>query len=359
MCNPAVSYMWVACVPLEPCLSRPRITGMSGDAPVRLPPVHSGGFRLGTHKHFSSRRRDFLRLLAGATVGLPSAKAAPSDSVSVTRVTNTAFTIAGAGCNILVVLSSAGPILVDNGLPEHADELVRAVSERSGRLSARLAFNTHWHVENTGSNEVLAGAGSKIIAHENTRLTMGMDLYVVPEGRVIKARRKEALPTETFIASTSKSIHTTFGGEPIEYGYLPQAHTDGDIYVYFPRPNILMAGDVASVGSYPVLDNASGGWIGGMSEASKTLLSVANDETRIIPGKGPAITRTDLKAQSEMLSTVFQRLVKLIKQGMGPKDMIAAAPTKEFDSKWGSPDLLISSAYRGLWGHARELGGVI
>ena len=53
-----------------------------------------------------------------------------------------------------------------------------------------------------------------------------------------------------------------FGAEPIEYGYLMQAHTDGDIYVYFPGPNILMAGGVAGGNCYPVLDFDTGGWIG-------------------------------------------------------------------------------------------------
>jgi cyclase len=96
-----------------------------------------------------------------------------------------------------------------------------------------------------------------------------------------------------------------------------------------------------------------------MSQASKILLKVANSETQIVPGRGPIQTRTDLQAQSEMLSTVFQRLVKLMKQGMSARDMVAASPTKEFDHTWGNPELFITSAYRGLWGHARELGGVI
>jgi hypothetical protein len=60
-----------------------------------------------------------------------------------------------------------------------------------------------------------------------------------------------------------------------------------------------------------------------------------------------------------MLATLKDRLVKLMKQGMGPKEMIAAAPTKDFDEKWGNPDLFIELAYRGLWAHVRELGGIV
>ena len=60
-----------------------------------------------------------------------------------------------------------------------------------------------------------------------------------------------------------------------------------------------------------------------------------------------------------MLTAMKDRLVKLLKQGMGAKDMIAAQPSKDFDEKWGNPELFISNAYRGMWGHVRELGGIV
>jgi glyoxylase-like metal-dependent hydrolase (beta-lactamase superfamily II) len=220
-------------------------------------------------------------------------------------------------------------------------------------------FNTHWHPENTGSNEALARAGAKIIAHENTKQWMGTDVFVEWQKRTTKPLPKAALPTETFFASVAETRKMTFGNEPVEYGYLPQAHTDGDIYVYLPRPNILMAGDIVSPGAYPILDYSSGGWIGGMVQATKTLLKVAYAETRIIPGSGPMQSRADLEAEQSMLSTVMDRLVKMMKQGMGARDMLAAAPTKEFDGTWGNPELFITNAYPGMWGHARELGGIV
>jgi hypothetical protein len=44
---------------------------------------------------------------------------------------------------------------------------------------------------------------------------------------------------------------------------------------------------------------------------------------------------------------------------MGADDMIAADATRAFDPKWGNPDLFINNAYRGLYGHVREMGGVV
>ena len=166
----------------------------------------------------------------------------------------------------------------------------------------------------------------------------------------------------------------TFADQPIEYGYMMQAHTDGDIYVYFPGPNILMAGGVVSGSSYPILDFDTGGWLGpgdkrdprfsdpvpiGMVAAQRTLLKVTNAATRIVPGDGAVMTRADLQAESEMLATVRDRLVKLLKMGYGPKEMIAAKPTQEFDAKYGDPEQFIRNAYMGLWAHVRELGGIV
>src|SRR5438093_880116 len=82
---------------------------------------------------------------------------------------------------------------------------------------------------------------------------------------------------------------------------------------------------------------STGGWIGGMLDATKALVNLANAETRVVPGRGPVQTRADLEAQQEMLTTMKDRLIKLMRSGMGPDDWIAAAPTKDFDARWGNP----------------------
>jgi glyoxylase-like metal-dependent hydrolase (beta-lactamase superfamily II) len=307
----------------------------------------------------ASNRRDFLTLLASGTAGLSLSRAAFGQHggapITATKLTEHIACLAGAGSNVLVVSGPDGVAMVDAGLPERAAELMKAVSEQAHGGPVQALFNTHWHVENTGANETLGPAGTKIIAHENTKLWMGAEVFVEWQNRTYEPRPPKALPNDTFY----KSGKMTLGGEQFEYGHLPQAHTDGDIYVFLPGPNILMAGGVVAVGQYPILDYSSGGWIGGMVEATKTLLDLTNAETAIVPGEGPVQTRANLEAQHEMLSAVFDRLKKLLREGMSAKDMIAAGPTKEFDAQWGNPELLIKNAYPGLWGHVRELGGIV
>jgi hypothetical protein len=93
-----------------------------------------------------------------------------------------------------------------------------------------------------------------------------------------------------------------------------------------------------------------------MVNATQTLLGIAGADTRIVPGSGEALTRSDLVEEHAMLATLKQRLSQLLAQGMSVQDMIAAAPTKEFDARWGDPQLFIANAWPGLVARSRELG---
>jgi cyclase len=303
-------------------------------------------------------RRDFLKAASGGALGLALCRNALSQAatqITATKIADNYTLLSGAGSNVLVLHGPEGILMVDGGVAERSADLLKAVTGLSPEGRVQALFNTHWHLEHTGSNETLGKAGAKIIAHENTKLWMGAEIISMWQHRTFSPRPKEARPNTTFY-TTGKM---TFGKEEIQYGYLGQAHTDSDIYLFFPGPNVLMTGDVFTVGSYPILDYTTGGWIGGLSDATKTLVGLTDAQTCIIPGSGPIQTRADLQAQSDMCGTMRTRFVEMMRKGMSAKDMLAAAPTKEFDSKWGNPELFITNAYPGLWGHVREIGGIV
>ena len=124
----------------------------------------------------------------------------------------------------------------------------------------------------------------------------------------------------------------------------------------FPESNVLVAGDVLSTGAYPILDYRTGGWLGGMVDASQTLLYLTDKNTRIVPGRGPARNREDVQAQYDMVSTVKDRMTTMLKEGKSADEMVAAGLTAEFDEAWGDPTMFARNAYGGMWGHVGELG---
>ncbi len=300
-----------------------------------------------------------MRGAAGAAAGAVlasrwlSASAAPQASEpTITPLGDRLLLIRGGGGNVTVFDSPEGVLLVDGGSPERSQDVLRLVREHTGRPRIDVLFNTHWHWDQTGSNRTLGPAGSRIIAHENTRLWLGTEIDSKWQHRVYPPLPKPARPNRTFYTTGSLA----FGGETIDYGYLPQAHTDGDIYVFFRKADVLVAGDVVSVGAYPILDYSTDGWIGGMLNATQTLLGLAGTRTRIVPGLGPVQSRASLEKEHAMLHTLKLRLSQLLAQGLSAQEMLAAGATKEFDAEWGDPTLFVSNAYPGLVAHARELG---
>ena len=72
------------------------------------------------------------------------------------------------------------------------------------------------------------------------------------------------------------------------------------------------------------------------------------------------MTKAEVQASLDLITKVRDELVKLMKQGKGAQDMIDAKALKDFEGQLtGDPNTFIFTAYRGLWAHARELGGIV
>ena len=112
--------------------------------------------------------------------------------------------------------------------------------------------------------------------------------------------------------------------ERIDYGYLIEAHTSGDIYVFFRDSNVLAVGDVASPARDPELDYLTGAWIGGRVDAMDRLLTLSDERTRIVPGYGPVMSRAELQAERDVMKTIYDRTVDRVRQGDYVDDMLKA-----------------------------------
>jgi cyclase len=300
-------------------------------------------------------RRGFLMTLVGgaaaASLGAvprPARAREAGPSIESQPLTDSLMLFTGDGGNVLVARDGDGLALVDGGLPERSHELLDRIRNETGSGRVHTLFNTHWHPRQTGSNEPIGDAGATIIAHENTRLWLCYANPVPPENRSYGPLPPKARPNKTFFYNTEQ---VTVAGEPVEYGYLLQAHTDGDMYVHFKKSNVLAAGGVVSGAGWPIIDVHTGGWIVGMTNGLATLIRVADASTRIIPAHGPVLSKADLVAQHRMYSTISGRLQRMIRKGLGPDEAVALEPTAEFDAQWGDPKAFVKMAFESLWGH--------
>ncbi len=304
-----------------------------------------------------SSRRAMLRAAlggaAGIALGWPAVRARPvlaqaSAGVETRELAADLFVLTAANANVLALTGAEGTVLVDGGSKETSAALLGAAAALPGSGDVGTLFNTHWHPDQTGSNEALAAAGATIIAQENTKLWLSTDVTWPWSGETVEPLPKSALPNRAFYTRGELAA----GATTIQYGYLPDApHTDGDSYVLFPQHNVLVVGGALNGDSWAPADWWTGGWIGGTVGGLEHLLRLANTETRIVPAHGPVLSYAQLKQQFDMYTVVWERLAQLLYTCRGPDEAVAANPTKEFDEMMGDPDEFVDRSFRSLWAY--------
>ena len=293
------------------------------------------------------KRRQILKLAAAGAAGLVlGTRHAFADDAAVQKLADDLFIIRIPGeANVVAQTTKDGVVLVDGASAAGSEALMKAVAGLPGGGPVTTLFNTHWHPEQTGSNERLGKAGKTIIAQENTRLWLTTDVTWSWSGQKFKRLPKIAQPNKTFYATGEL-------GSGVRYGYIPDAaHTDGDLYVQFPKQNVLAVGDAMCGEGWPVVDYATGGWIGGQVGALQRLQALADADTRIVPARGPVLTLADLKTQLQMYVTLYGRLTTALNRGKSPGEAVADKPAKEFEAKMGNADEYIRRSFESLWGY--------
>ena len=297
-----------------------------------------------------TRRRLFQTAIAVASASALRLSAAPQlvpDTPGNVKLADDLYIIRVPGeANVVAQTSSSGVLLVDGGSAAGSDAVLKAVAalpNGSGKINT--LFNTHWHPEQTGSNEKLGMAGATIIAQENTRLWLQQNITWPWNGKKFQKLPKIAQPNKTFYDKGALD-------SGVRYGYISDAaHTDGDLYVYFPQPNVLAVGDAVSGQGWPVVDWWTGGWIGGIVGGLQRIQTVANKDTKFVSGRGGALTFADITAQLDMYGTIFDRLNQMLNKGHSPSEGVEAKPAKEFEAKMGNPDEFIRRSFESLWAY--------
>jgi glyoxylase-like metal-dependent hydrolase (beta-lactamase superfamily II) len=190
---------------------------------------------------------------------------------------------------------------------------------------------THWHSDHVSGNVFWAGKGATIIGHENLTERLSKKIDVEFFNRESEPLPKAGWPTVTF--ENEKIIDT--GESKVRLFHVQAGHTDGDCIIHFKKENVIHVGDLYFNGLYPYIGISSGGSIGGMITVLTHVIDLIDDDTIVIPGHGPLSNKAGMKEYIEMLSTIQNRVSKLLEQGKSLKEIQAAKPTEEYDVDWG------------------------
>jgi glyoxylase-like metal-dependent hydrolase (beta-lactamase superfamily II) len=299
-------------------------------------------------------RRAVLRGLAGvvaaATVGGGVRRAFAGDALTATGIAPGLTLLAGGAANILVLATDAGKVVVDGGAAASSKVVLQKVDELPGGRVAAL-FDTHWHLDQVGSNELLGAAGAAIYAHAKTRQRLAAGYYLPDADRYQPPLAPAGRPTQAFHTQGTAAV----GKTRIEYGYLLEAHTDGDIYVFFPDLNVVAVGDVVSPQRDPEFDWFGGGWLGGRLDSLARLLALGDKDTRFVPSVGPVVARAQVQAELDMHSKLFERMVEHVRLGETAADMLKAGVLDGLGRSFQDPAKLLYDLHKGFWAHHNTL----
>ena len=237
----------------------------------------------------------------------------------------------GDGGNVTAIVDDGSTLLIDSGMASRSSELKDTVFKATMRPVTRL-INTYCHFDHTGGNVL------RLWRCKHHRAAERKKTALVGAGRSLHWYARWPLsgagtPNKTVTYSSTMALRQ--GSQRLTLANYGAARTDGDTITYIAPANVVVVGDIFSNAFYPIIDLTSGGSIDGM------ILSVDRpgpnrraDKGR--PGHGPEATRADLQAYRDMLAQIRQRIQKLIAAGKTMDEVVAAAPTKDFDAKWGS-----------------------
>jgi glyoxylase-like metal-dependent hydrolase (beta-lactamase superfamily II) len=319
---------------------------------------------------------EFIRKPPAAAVNVPPRPVAPlplvpEGEVRSLHVQGNVWMLTSGTSNAAVQIGDDGVLVVDTMTDALADKVVAEVRRLAGNKPIRWIVNTHAHGDHTGGNAKVAEAGESIIAGNFAGQAGGQ---VAAEYAQIFAHERVAArmaapqgnqPPPPVFAQPSDTFFTPdfdlyFNGEAIQLIHVPNAHSDGDVMVFFRKSDVLVTGDLFLTTTFPVIDAQQGGNIAGVISALNRILDITVPKekqeggTYVIPGHGRLADEADVVDYRDMVTIVRDRLRDSLEKKRSLEQVKAARIVHDFEGRWGATqgawttDAFVEAAYRGL-----------
>jgi glyoxylase-like metal-dependent hydrolase (beta-lactamase superfamily II) len=273
-----------------------------------------------------------------------------ADAYSATPLAEHVFQVAGPRGNTLVAVDTDGLILIDGVPAAEAAGYWAFVQNFTGESRVKALVVSHWHAEVNGLNALAVAAGAELIAHDNTRQWLAATIRRRGDTILHRPVPVGELPTRVF----HDTLSLPFRDGSMELGWLLHAHTDGDLYALFPGQHVLYTGPAVRTDAWSTVDEATNGFVGGLTDAYDKLARQITGETRIVPFSGPVIDQAAFAEQAALYKKLMQEMVALLRQSRSADEVVAANPAIGLKPEWGDASAFLDEGFRSFYGHLRE-----
>lgn len=268
-----------------------------------------------------------------------------SGKTKLIEVTNDVYFLKGVEENMGVVLTNMGVVLIDTQIEEEMIRSLKIVNRLDKKSSIKYLITTSNIIKNSNPTTKLKKDGTIFLAQN------------------IKAKRKPSkndFSRPNFKADLvfNDQIRLNFEGKKIEVIPL---NNSGNSAVYLTNKNVLFTGPIYSYKKYPEVNAEKGKSFKVISSTLGKLSSIANENTKIVPGQGDIARQIDLVNMKKMLDKVSKQVTSLRENGKTLEEVLVNKNiTKNYDAQgYGdgaiTREIFITSIYNEI---AKKLGAL-
>ena len=219
--------------------------------------------------------------------------------------------------NSTLIVGDKGLIVVDSGFTHEIGLSLRRAAEKISSKPITHVINTHSHGDHFLGNTAFPGA--EIISSEKCKelvLREGKSAISLIEGLIgAKSPNTKLVPASRTFPENSKTELVINGVRMLIW--VPHgSHTAGDLLVYLPDDQVLIAGDILASGAIPNLrDGFVSAWMETLADIKPLVFKSA------IPGHGRPMNTKEVDEFTKRLTKLYADIEAGYKKGLSDSEI--------------------------------------
>ncbi len=267
--------------------------------------------------------KHFFSLIVALGLVFSSATAADLPTPTIVKVNDRIYALLGPMemptrqnqgymVNSVLVIGATGAIVIDTGLSDEIGAMLAGHFSKLTNKPINFVINTHHHGDHTLGNAAFPGA--KFLSSEQCRKLMLEDgpTWI----SILESINQRKYPNTKIIAADAtypSNSHTelTLAGIRMVFWVPEAAHTIGDMMIWLPDDQVLLAGDVLVNQVTPSFRDAK------LKQWIQTLGEVQNLPIKtIVPGHGPLMSKQEAATMHQRMVSLYEGITAGVKEGL-------------------------------------------